>query len=137
MELAIEATGLEPLRFVRRRGPCRSCRQAWRDLWLPGSEWRREVDDHSHALHATALNGGRATVAGYDVTGNRDRCGCESGRRCSRPRSTSSRPAPSCSVSRGATRALAIGYRYRLAELRGLIDIGDALEQRIKTYLGG
>ena len=25
----------------------------------------------------------------------------------------------------------------RLAELRGLVDLGDALEQRIKTYSGG
>src|SRR5918993_578459 len=102
-----------PLRFVRRRGPCRSCRQAWRDLWLPGSKWRREVDDHSHALHAYRLEWraghGRwvrpGPATGTGAAANRGRAAVGRARHPADRRRAAS-------AAGALLRALAIGYRY-------------------------
>jgi ABC-2 type transport system ATP-binding protein len=86
----------------------------------------------------TALNGGRATVAGYDVTRQPGQV---------RLRIGAALQSAALDVQQTGAELLQQQGRYyglsradidtRLAELRGLIDIGDALEQRIKTYSGG
>ena len=86
----------------------------------------------------TALNGGRATVAGYDVTRQPGQV---------RLRIGAALQSAALDVQQTGAELLRQQGRYyglsradidtRLAELRGLIDIGDALEQRIKTYSGG
>jgi ABC-2 type transport system ATP-binding protein len=86
----------------------------------------------------TTLNGGRATVAGYDVTRQPGQV---------RLRIGAALQSAALDVQQTGAELLRQQGRYyglsradidtRLAELRGLIDIGDALEQRIKTYSGG
>jgi ABC-2 type transport system ATP-binding protein len=86
----------------------------------------------------TALNGGQATVAGYDVTRQPGQV---------RLRIGAALQSAALDIQQTGAELLRQQGRYyglsqsdidtRLAELRGLIDIGDALEQRIKTYSGG
>jgi ABC-2 type transport system ATP-binding protein len=86
----------------------------------------------------TALNGGRATVAGYDVTRQPGQV---------RLRIGAALQSAALDIQQTGAELLRQQGRYyglsradidtRLAELRGLIDIGDALEHRIKTYSGG
>ena len=86
----------------------------------------------------TALNGGRATVAGYDVARQPGQV---------RLRIGAALQSAALDVQQTGAELLCQQGRYyglsrldidtRLTELRGLIDIGDALDQRIKTYSGG
>ena len=86
----------------------------------------------------TALNGGRATVAGYDVTRQPGQV---------RLRIGAALQSAALDIQQTGVELLRQQGRYyglsqadietRLAELRGLIDIGDALDQQIKTYSGG
>ena len=86
----------------------------------------------------TSLNGGRAMVAGYDVTRQPGQV---------RLRIGAALQSAALDIQQSGAELLRQQGRYyglsqsdidtRLDELRGLIDIGDALEQRIKTYSGG
>jgi ABC-2 type transport system ATP-binding protein len=86
----------------------------------------------------TALNGGQATVAGYDVTRQPGEV---------RLRIGAALQSAALDIQQTGAELLRQQGRYyglsraeierRLAELRDLVDIGDALEQRIKTYSGG
>jgi ABC-2 type transport system ATP-binding protein len=86
----------------------------------------------------TGLSGGRASVAGFDVTRQAGQV---------RLRIGAVLQTTALDVQQTGTELLRQQGRYyglsrsdidrRLAELRGLIDIGDALDQRIKTYSGG
>jgi ABC-2 type transport system ATP-binding protein len=86
----------------------------------------------------TALSGGRASVAGYDVAQQAGQV---------RLRIGAALQSAALDEMQTGTELLRQQGRYyglsrsqidsRLAELRGLIDIGDALDQRIKTYSGG
>ncbi|MGH2614007.1 MAG: ATP-binding cassette domain-containing protein [Thermomicrobiales bacterium] len=86
----------------------------------------------------TALNGGRATVAGFDVARQPGQV---------RLRIGAALQSAALDEMQTGTELLRQQGRYyglnraeidgRLTELRGLIDIGDALDQRIKTYSGG
>jgi ABC-2 type transport system ATP-binding protein len=86
----------------------------------------------------TSLSGGRATVAGYDVARQPGQV---------RLRIGAALQSAALDIQQSGAELLRQQGRYyglsqsdidtRLDELRGLIDIGDALEQRIKTYSGG
>jgi ABC-2 type transport system ATP-binding protein len=86
----------------------------------------------------TTLTGGRATVAGHDVARDAGQV---------RLRIGAALQSAALDEMQTGTELLRQQGRYyglsrsqidtRLAELRGLIDIGDALDQRIKTYSGG
>jgi ABC-2 type transport system ATP-binding protein len=86
----------------------------------------------------TSLNGGRAMVAGYDVTRQPGQV---------RLRIGAALQSAALDIQQTGAELLRQQGRYyglsrsdidtRLDELRGLIDIGDALDQRIKTYSGG
>ena len=86
----------------------------------------------------TAPSGGRATVAGHDVATEPDAV---------RLRIGAALQAAALDNQQTGTELLRQQGRYyglsrseidnRLAELRGLIDLGDALNQRIKGYSGG
>ena len=86
----------------------------------------------------TALSGGQATVAGFDVTRQPGQV---------RLRIGAALQSAALDIQQTGAELLRQQGRYyglthtdidsRLAELRGLIDIGDALDQRIKTYSGG
>jgi ABC-2 type transport system ATP-binding protein len=85
----------------------------------------------------TAPTGGRASSPASTSPRTPTRSASGSARSSKPPRSTSSRRAPSWSASRGVLRPEPPDVDARLGELRGLIDIGDALDQQIKTYSGG
>ena len=86
----------------------------------------------------TAPSGGRAMVAGHDVALEPDAV---------RLRIGAALQATAVDLQQTGTELLRQQGRYyglsgkeiatRLAELRGLVDIGDALDQRIKGYSGG
>jgi ABC-2 type transport system ATP-binding protein len=86
----------------------------------------------------TTLNGGRAMVAGYDVTRQPGQV---------RLRIGAALQSAALDIQQTGVELLRQQARYygltrtdiesRLTELRGLIDIGDALDQQIKTYSGG
>jgi ABC-2 type transport system ATP-binding protein len=86
----------------------------------------------------TSLSGGRATVAGYDVARQPGQV---------RLRIGAALQSAALDIQQSGAELLRQQGRYyglsqsdidtRLDELRGLIDIGDALDQRIKTYSGG
>ena len=86
----------------------------------------------------TTLSGGRASVAGYDVAAQPGQV---------RLRIGAALQSAALDEMQTGTELLSQQGRYyglsaaqvdsRLDELRGLIDIGDALDQRIKTYSGG
>ncbi len=86
----------------------------------------------------TSISGGRATVAGYDIARQPGEV---------RLRIGAALQSAALDEMQTGTELLRQQGRYyglsrsqidsRLAELRGLIDIGDALDQRIKTYSGG
>ncbi len=86
----------------------------------------------------TALNGGRATVAGYDVTRQPGQV---------RLRIGAALQSAALDIQQTGVELLRQQGRYyglsrsdiesRLTELRDLVDIGDALDQRIKSYSGG
>jgi ABC-2 type transport system ATP-binding protein len=86
----------------------------------------------------TTLTGGRAMVAGHDVVRDAGQV---------RLRIGAALQSAALDEMQTGTELLRQQGRYyglsrsqidtRLAELRGLIDIGDALDQRIKTYSGG
>jgi ABC-2 type transport system ATP-binding protein len=86
----------------------------------------------------TALNGGRAAVAGYDVTLQPGQV---------RLRIGAALQSAALDIQQTGAELLRQQGRYyglsradiesRLKELRDLVDIGDALDQRIKTYSGG
>ena len=139
MELAIEATGLE-----RRFGSFVAVDHV--DLAVRRGEIYGFLGPNGAGKSTTtrmlctltALNGGRATVAGYDVTRQPGQV---------RLRIGAALQSAALDVQQTGAELLRQQGRYyglsrsdidtRLAELRGLIDIGDALEQRIKTYSGG
>ena len=86
----------------------------------------------------TALSGGRASVAGYDVTKEAGQV---------RLRIGAALQSNALDLMQTGAELLRQQGRYyglsrsdidsRLSELRALVDIGDALDQRIKTYSGG
>jgi len=86
----------------------------------------------------TAPSGGRATVAGYDVAREADAV---------RLRIGAALQATAVDLQQTGVELLRQQGRYyglgrkeidaRIEELRGLVDIGDALDQRIKGYSGG
>jgi ABC-2 type transport system ATP-binding protein len=139
MELAIEATGLE-----RRFGSFVAVDHV--DLAVRRGEIYGFLGPNGAGKSTTtrmlctltALNGGRATVAGFDVTRQPGQV---------RLRIGAALQSAALDVQQTGAELLRQQGRYyglsladidtRLAELRGLIDIGDALEQRIKTYSGG
>jgi ABC-2 type transport system ATP-binding protein len=139
MELAIEATGLE-----RRFGSFVAVDHV--DLAVRRGEIYGFLGPNGAGKSTTtrmlctltALNGGRATVAGYDVARQPGQV---------RLRIGAALQSAALDVQQTGAELLRQQGRYyglsqsdidtRLAELRGLIDIGDALEQRIKTYSGG
>jgi ABC-2 type transport system ATP-binding protein len=139
MELAIDATGLE-----RRFGSFVAVDHV--DLAVRRGEIYGFLGPNGAGKSTTtrmlctltALNGGRATVAGYDVTRQPGQV---------RLRIGAALQLAALDVQQTGAELLGQQGRYyglsradidsRLAELRGLIDIGDALEQRIKTYSGG
>ncbi len=139
MELAIDATGLE-----RRFGSFVAVDHV--DLAVRRGEIYGFLGPNGAGKSTTtrmlctltALNGGRATVAGYDVTRQPGQV---------RLRIGAALQSAALDVQQTGAELLRQQGRYyglsasdidtRLAELRGLIDIGDALEQRIKTYSGG
>jgi ABC-2 type transport system ATP-binding protein len=86
----------------------------------------------------TALSGGQATVAGYDVATQpgqvRLRIGAALQSAALDEQQTGVELLRQQGRYYGLTRT---DIDRRLEELRGLIDIGDALDQRIKTYSGG
>jgi ABC-2 type transport system ATP-binding protein len=139
MELAIDATGLErrfgsfvavdQVNLAVRRGEI---------YGFLGPNGAGKSTTTRMLCTLTALNGGRATVAGYDVTRQPGQV---------RLRIGAALQSAALDVQQTGAELLQQQGRYyglsradidtRLAELRGLIDIGDALEQRIKTYSGG
>jgi ABC-2 type transport system ATP-binding protein len=139
MELAIDATGLE-----RRFGSFVAVDHV--DLAVRRGEIYGFLGPNGAGKSTTtrmlctltALNGGRATVAGYDVARQPGQV---------RLRIGAALQSAALDVQQTGAELLRQQGRYyglsrsdidtRLAELRGLIDIGDALEQRIKTYSGG
>jgi ABC-2 type transport system ATP-binding protein len=139
MELAIDATGLE-----RRFGSFVAVDHV--DLAVKRGEIYGFLGPNGAGKSTTtrmlctltALNGGRATVAGYDVTRQPGQV---------RLRIGAALQSAALDIQQTGAELLRQQGRYyglsradidtRLAELRGLIDIGDALEQRIKTYSGG
>ncbi len=86
----------------------------------------------------TAPSAGRATVAGFDIASQPGQV---------RLRIGAALQSAALDMQQTGTELLRQQGRYyglgkadierRLTELRGLIDIGDALDQRIKTYSGG
>ena len=139
MELAIDATGME-----RRFGA--SIAVAGVDLTVKRGEIYGFLGPNGAGKSTTtrmlctltALNGGRATVAGYDVTRQPGQV---------RLRIGAALQSAALDIQQTGVELLRQQGRYyglsradiesRLAELRGLIDIGDALDQQIKTYSGG
>jgi ABC-2 type transport system ATP-binding protein len=139
MELAIEATGLE-----RRFGSFVAVDHV--DLAVRRGEIYGFLGPNGAGKSTTtrmlctltSLNGGRAMVAGYDVTRQPGQV---------RLRIGAALQSAALDIQQTGAELLRQQGRYyglsqsdidtRLAELRGLIDIGDALEQRIKTYSGG
>ena len=139
MELAIDATGLE-----RRFGSFLAVDHV--DLAVRRGEIYGFLGPNGAGKSTTtrmlctltALNGGRATVAGYDVARQPGQV---------RLRIGAALQSAALDVQQTGAELLRQQGRYyglsgsdidtRLTELRGLIDIGDALEQRIKTYSGG
>ena len=139
MELAIDATGLE-----RRFGSFVAVDHV--DLAVRRGEIYGFLGPNGAGKSTTTrmlctlttLNGGRATVAGYDVARQPGQV---------RLRIGAALQSAALDVQQTGAELLRQQGRYyglsqsdidtRLAELRGLIDIGDALEQRIKTYSGG
>jgi len=139
MELAIDATGLE-----RRFGSFVAVDHV--DLAVRRGEIYGFLGPNGAGKSTTtrmlctltSLNGGRAMVAGYDVTRQPGQV---------RLRIGAALQSAALDIQQTGAELLRQQGRYyglsqsdidtRLAELRGLIDIGDALEQRIKTYSGG
>jgi ABC-2 type transport system ATP-binding protein len=139
MELAIDATGLE-----RRFGSFVAVDHV--DLAVRRGEIYGFLGPNGAGKSTTtrmlctltALNGGQATVAGYDVTRQPGQV---------RLRIGAALQSAALDIQQTGAELLRQQGRYyglsqsdidtRLAELRGLIDMGDALEQRIKTYSGG
>ena len=139
MELAIEATGM-----VRRFGS--SIAVDGVDLAVRRGEIYGFLGPNGAGKSTTtrmlctltALNGGRARVAGYDVTRHPGEV---------RLRIGTALQLAALDIQQTGAELLRQQGRYyglsradierRLAELRDLVDIGDALDQRIKTYSGG
>ena len=139
MELAIDATGLERRfgSFVAVDNVDLAVRRGEIYGFL-GPNGAGKSTTTRMLCTLTALNGGRATVAGYDVTRQPGQV---------RLRIGAALQSAALDIQQTGAELLRQQGRYyglsrsdidtRLAELRGLIDIGDALEQRIKTYSGG
>src|SRR5687768_7888684 len=139
MELAIDATGLE-----RRFGSFVAVDHV--DLAVRRGEIYGFLGPNGAGKSTTtrmlctltALTGGRATVAGHDVARDAGQV---------RLRIGAALQSAALDEMQTGTELLRQQGRYyglsrsqidsRLAELRGLVDIGDALDQRIKTYSGG
>jgi ABC-2 type transport system ATP-binding protein len=139
MELAIEASGLE-----RRFGSFAAVDHV--DLAVRRGEIYGFLGPNGAGKSTTtrmlctltSLSGGRATVAGYDVARQPGQV---------RLRIGAALQSAALDIQQSGAELLRQQGRYyglsqsdidtRLDELRGLIDIGDALEQRIKTYSGG
>src|SRR5829696_8661227 len=139
MELAIDATGLE-----RRFGSFVAVDHV--DLAVRRGEIYGFLGPNGAGKSTTtrmlctltSLSGGRATVAGYDVARQPGQV---------RLRIGAALQSAALDIQQSGAELLRQQGRYyglsqsdidtRLDELRGLIDIGDALEQRIKTYSGG
>ena len=86
----------------------------------------------------TAPTGGRATVAGYDVAREPDAVRLRIGAALQSAALDNQQTGTELLRQQGRYYGLTRGeIDARLAELRELIDIGDALDQRIKGYSGG
>jgi ABC-2 type transport system ATP-binding protein len=139
MELAIEATGLE-----RRFGSFVAVDHV--DLAVRRGEIYGFLGPNGAGKSTTtrmlctltALNGGRATVAGYDVARQPGQVRLRIGAALQSAALDVQQTGAELLRQQGRYYGLSLAdINTRLAELRGLIDIGDALEQRIKTYSGG
>ena len=86
----------------------------------------------------TAPSGGRATVAGHDVAREPDAVRLRIGAALQSAALDNQQTGAELLRQQGRYYGLSRSQiETRLAELRGLIDIGDALDQRIKGYSGG
>ena len=139
MELAIDATGLE-----RRFGSFVAVDHV--DLAVRRSEIYGFLGPNGAGKSTTtrmlctltALNGGQATVAGYDVARQPGQVRLRIGAALQSAALDDQQTGAELLSQQGRYYGLSRSdIDTRLAELRGLIDIGDALEQRIKTYSGG
>ena len=139
MELAIDATGLERRfgEFVAVDGVDLTVQRGEIYGFL-GPNGAGKSTTTRMLCTLTALSGGRATVAGYDIARQpgdvRLRIGAALQSAALDEMQTGTELLRQQGRYYGLSRAQIGG---RLAELRGLIDIGDALDQRIKTYSGG
>jgi ABC-2 type transport system ATP-binding protein len=139
MELAIDATGMERRfgSFVAVDGVDLAVRRGEIYGFL-GPNGAGKSTTARMLCTLTALNGGRAIVAGYDVTRQPGEV---------RLRIGAALQSAALDIQQTGAELLRQQGRYyglsradierRLAELRDLVDIGDALDQRIKTYSGG
>ena len=86
----------------------------------------------------TTLSGGRATVAGYDVMRQPGQVRLRIGAALQSAALDLQQTGAELLRQQGRYYGLsAKAIDQRLDELRGLVDLGDALDQRIKTYSGG
>lgn len=86
----------------------------------------------------TAPTGGRATVAGYDVAREASQVRLRIGAALQSAALDEQQTGAELLRQQGRYYGLSRGeIDARLAELSTLVDIGDALDQRIKTYSGG
>ncbi len=139
MELAIDATGLERRfgEFVAVDGVDLAVQRGEIYGFL-GPNGAGKSTTSRMLCTLTALSGGRATVAGFDVARQPGQV---------RLRIGAALQSAALDEMQTGTELLRQQGRYygltrsetdrRLDELRGLVDIGDALDQRIKTYSGG
>lgn len=86
----------------------------------------------------TRPTGGRATVAGFDVAEQPDKVRLRIGAALQSSALDNQQTGAELLRQQGRYYGLnKVEVNARLEELRGLIDIGDALDQRIKSYSGG
>jgi ABC-2 type transport system ATP-binding protein len=86
----------------------------------------------------TAPTGGRATVAGHDVARESDAVRLRIGAALQATALDNQQTGAELLRQQGRYYGLSKAeVEARLAELRGLVDLGDALDQRIKGYSGG
>ena len=139
MELAIDATGLERRfgDFVAVDGVDLTVRRGEIYGFL-GPNGAGKSTTSRMLCTLTSLSGGRATVAGFDVARQPGQVRLRIGAALQSAALDEMQTGTELLRQQGRYYGLARGdIDRRLAELRGLIDIGDALDQRIKTYSGG
>ena len=139
MEFAIDATGLERRfgDFVAVDGVDLTVRRGEIYGFL-GPNGAGKSTTSRMLCTLTSLSGGRASVAGFDVARQPGQVRLRIGAALQSAALDEMQTGTELLRQQGRYYGLARGdIDRRLAELRGLIDIGDALDQRIKTYSGG